>query len=317
MKVISVAQFGGPDGLVPEVRPDPVPQPGDALILIEAAGVGFVDVMARQGNYVAFPEPGFVPGLEIAGRVIEVGADADANWVGKRVFGMPMRGGGYADMISLPVEQLALIPDGLTCRDAVALGMNAIVAKIAVARAGVKSGETVFVRGAGGGIGIMAVQFAAAQGAIVSATTSSEIRAARLRALGADHIVDRNVPLKLVSGDVDVVVDTVAGPDLGQQIGRLAANGRYMMCGGVAGAPTPDFGMSLLGIFHRSPTFFTFSLNSLGATDLVREANETFAAAGRGLIKPVVDRDLPMDEAAAAHRALEAREPFGKIILQP
>lgn len=97
MKAISVEQFGGPDVLELSEVPDPRPAPGEVLISIEASGVGYVDVMAREGHYHAFTEAGFVPGLEIAGVVSELGDGVDAGWLGRRVFAMPMTGGGYAE----------------------------------------------------------------------------------------------------------------------------------------------------------------------------------------------------------------------------
>ena len=108
MKVIAVTEFGGADVLRLEDRPDPVPLPHEVLIRIEASGVGFVDVMARQGNYIAFPEPGFIPGLEIAGHVVTVGDDVDPAWIGRRVFAMPMQGGGYAELVALPADDRRL-----------------------------------------------------------------------------------------------------------------------------------------------------------------------------------------------------------------
>lgn len=317
MKVISVARFGDADSLVLETRPDPVAGPGEVVIGVEAAGVGYVDIMARKGGYVAFPEAGFVPGLEVAGQVLATGAGVDPAWIGKSAFAMPMKGGGYAERVRVAAAQLVPIPEGLSCRSAVALGMNAIVAKIAVTRAAVARGESLFVRGAGGGIGMMAVQFGAALGAIVSATTSSETRSKRLRALGAARIIDRTAATRDGDENYDVIVDTVAGPELSQQIGRLNDNGRYILCGGVAGAPKADFGMALLGIFHRSPTFLAFSLNSLPATTVVAAATEVFADAVAGRVSAVIDRELRLDEAVAAHVALEAGAPFGKVLLIP
>jgi NADPH:quinone reductase len=317
MKVMSVPRFGGPEVLELREVGDPALAPGEVLVSIEAIGVGYVDVMAREGHYQAFPTAPFVPGLEIAGRVTDLGADVDESWRGRRVFAMPLKGGGYAESVALPTDQLVPLPEGLSAEHAVALGMNAMVAKVAIERAGVTAGERAFVRGAGGGIGIMAVQICAAHGADVTATTSSASRAERLRALGADHIVDRRQTAESDSQLYDVIVDTVAGPELGSYFAHLEPNGRYILCGGVGGAPAADFGIGMMNIFHRSPTFYAFSLNSVDTATVVAAATELFSDADRGVISPVIHRQLPLADAASAHVELEDGAVFGKVVLIP
>lgn len=317
MKVIAVTEFGGADVLRLEDRPDPVPLPHEALIRIAASGVGFVDVMARQGNYIAFPEPGFIPGLEIAGHVVTVGNDVDPAWIGRRVFAMPMQGGGYAELVALPAAGLIPVPEALRAQDAVAIGMNGLVATAGIERVGVRAGERVLVRGAGGGIGLMAVQACAARGARVTATSSSESRGERLLALGAERIIGHHALSGEDADRFDVIVDTICGPDLASHIRHLDNNGRYLLCGGVEGAPAPDFGMALLDIFHTSPSFVILSLNSLDHEALARAGTALFADHERSAIHPVIDRELPLGDAGAAHRALESGDVFGKLILAP
>lgn len=317
MRVVAITSFGGAEVLALEERVDAVAEAGQALIAVEAVGVGYADVMAREGRYVKFPDPGIVPGLEVAGRVVAVGEGGDSAWIGRRVFAMPMDGGGYSELIARPIDELMPIPDGLSCVDAVGLGMNAFVAKVGIERATLAHGERVFVRGAGGGIGLMAVQIAAARGAVVTATTSSDERGARLRALGAKHLVDRSRQENEVGDGFDVIVDTIAGPDLGKYVRRLNANGRYVMCGGIAGAPNADFGMDLLSVFHHSPAFFAFSLNSIAPRELAAVGAKLFEDALEGRIKSVIDRELPLSDAAEAHRAQESGNVFGKIVLIP
>lgn len=317
MRVVSITRFGAADVLALQERDDAVAGSGEALIAVEAIGVGYADVMAREGQYVKFPEPGIVPGLEVAGRVVAICEGGDSAWIGKRVFAMPMDGGGYSELVAVPIDQLMSIPDGLSCSDAVGLGMNALVAKVGIERATLKHGERVFVRGAGGGIGLMAVQIAAAMGAVVTATTSSDERGARLKTLGANHIVDRRQPETEAGDGHDLIVDTIAGPDLGKYVRRLNANGRYVMCGGIAGAPNADFGMDLLSIFHHSPSFLAFSLNSIAPREIVTVGTRLFDDALEGRIKPVIDRELPLSDVAEAHQLQEGGGVFGKIILIP
>ena len=317
MKAISVEQFGGPEVLAPSYFSDPRPAPGQVLIDTEAIGVGYVDVMAREGRYHAFGAPGFVPGLEIAGVVAELGDGVDTGWLGRRVFAMPMTGGGYAERVVVSTDQLIALPDGVSARSAVALGMNALVAKIAIERMRPSRGESAFVRGAGGGIGIMAVQICHARGVFVTATSSSVHRADRLRALGADRIVDRRASGESDSQPYDLIIDTVAGPELGSYVAELEPNGRYILCGGIGGAPAEDFGRVMLENFHRSPTFSAFSLNSVENPAVVAAGTELFADADRGVITPVVHCELPLADAASAHAELEAGRVFGKVVLIP
>ncbi|MFY0577118.1 quinone oxidoreductase family protein [Cystobacter fuscus] len=315
MKVIVTSEFGGADVLRLEDRPRPGLAAGEALVAVEAIGVGYVDVMARQGRYVAFPKPGFVPGLEIAGRIVAVGPGVNENRMGRRVFGMPMSGGGYAEFVALPEAQLMDLPEAMSAADAVALGMNALVARIAIDRASIGKNESVFIRGAGGGIGLMAVQMSAARQAMVSATTSSDARGARLQGLGAQRTLDRSKALEPRDDAYDVVIDTVGGPELGQTIRTLKANGRYVLCGGVGGMPKEDFGMDIIAIYHKSPTFFAFSLNSVEMAEIRAAMQQIIADFDAGLLVPVVDRILPLADAARAHRALESGEVFGKVVL--
>lgn len=317
MHAILIPRFGGADVLELEERPDPIPETGQALLAVEAVGVGYVDVTAREGRYARFPEPGIVPGLEVAGRVLSVGLGGDESWIGKRVFAMPMNGGGYSDRIALPVEQLMPLPGGLSSVDAVGLGMNAFVAKVGIERAGLRAGERVFVRGAGGGIGLMAVQLAVSKGGEVTATTSAEERAERLRALGARHILNRSHGDAAPHDQLDMIIDTIAGPDLGRYVRLLNQNGRYVMCGGIGGMPNAEFGMDLLSIFHRAPSFFAMSLNAIEPRDLVATGANLFEDALRGRIRPIIDRELPLSRAADAHRLQESGEVFGKIVLVP
>lgn len=218
MKAVAIKRFGGPEGLAVVELPDPVPAAGQVLIATEAIGVGGVDVMIRSGAVAAYGfQEGHILGGEVAGTVAAVGDGVDTAWVGQRVWGFTGLGGGYAERAIAPAETLVPLPADLSAADAVTLGSSGRVAHFGLRHAHFRPGESVLVRGASGGIGIMAVQLAARQGAgTVAVTTSSPERGDRLRKLGATHVLDRagegrgEEPQDAPAG-YDVIIDVVAG----------------------------------------------------------------------------------------------------------
>ncbi|QLJ05696.1 zinc-binding dehydrogenase [Streptomyces sp. NEAU-sy36] len=320
MKAISIRTFGSPDGLAVVDLPVPVPAAGEVLITTEAVGVGGVDTVIRSGALAAHGfKAGHIPGGEVAGTVTAVGDGVDASWLGLRVWGFTGTGGGYVEQAVAPVEQVLPLPEGLSATAAVTLGSSGAVAHFGLRHARFTPGETVLVRGAAGSIGIMAVQLAARGGAAaVAVTTSAAERGERLRRFGATHVLDR-------SGDgedgapagYDVVIDAVAGADMPSFFDRLNANGRMVAVGAVAGQPPADFGTKIMAAFRKSLSFAAFSAATVPPADLSAVRAELFAAAARGEIEAVVHEVLPLDEAALAHRRMDAGEVFGRIVLTP
>ncbi|AKT43553.1 quinone oxidoreductase family protein [Chondromyces crocatus] len=317
MKAVTIRDFGGPEKLVLQDVPAPTPTAGKALVTIDAAGVGLADVLLRSGAYRgAFGAPsegGFVPGLEIAGTVTALGEGTDPTWLGRRVFAL-VQLGGYAEQAVVAPEALIALPDDITAVDAVALGVNAMVAKIALDRAHLGPGERVLVRGAAGGIGTLATQLAAHAGATVAVTTSTPERGDRLKPLGAVELLDRAATN---TEAFDVIIDNVAGPDFATFIGKLRDNGRLVVCGAAGGFPPPDFGTGLLAGFQRSLTVSTLSLNSIDVAALATALHEIFDLVRTGRLKPVIEATLPLGEASTAHARLEAGQVFGKLVLVP
>lgn len=314
MKAITVEAFGGPDVLRIADLPEPQPAADEVVLAIIAAGVGYVDVMAREGRYI-FPRPGFVPGLEVVGEVIAISGQVSSGWQGRKVIAFPPRGGGYGERLAVKASQLLPLPDDITPHEALAVGVNGLVAAIALDRAGVRGTDRVLVRGAGGGIGIWATQLAAPLACDVLATTSSAERGARLVSLGATAISNRRTDPPLGPERFDVIIDTVGGPGTVGHLDMLRANGRYVMCGGIEGPPPGDFGMQLMRKFHLSLSFGVLSLNSLTVDALLLRLNVLFDALRRKEVHAVVDNSFPILEAQSAHRHLESGEAFGKIIL--
>jgi len=316
MKAVIVPSFGDSGVLVVVDRVEPTPGPGQVVVKVEAAGVGYVDVMARKGDYQPLSEPGFIPGLEAAGTVAAVGEGVDAQWAGQRVF-LLTKGGAYAEAVVADLGDVAPLPSGVSAADAVALGVNALVAVLGLERANVKEGERVLVRGAGGGIGLMAAQLAALAGSEVTAITSSPERGERLRALGVAHVQDRRAGQDGRGSSYDLVVDPVAGPDLGRYVESLRRNGRYLLVGSAGGVPELAAFGSFLATYHNSPTLYAFSLNSVDAETVGNAAATLFEQAARGDLRAVIDEQFPLAEAHRAHERLESAPVFGKVILRP
>ncbi|MGW6698690.1 zinc-binding dehydrogenase [Nocardia sp. NPDC055049] len=320
MKAVVVQAFGGPEVLAVVELPHPNPAAGEVLITTEAIGVGGVDALVRSGALATFGiTPGHILGQEVVGTVTTVGEGVDTGWIGQRVWAFTGEGGGYAERAIASAETLVPVPEALSAVDAVTLGSSAMVAHFALRHAQFTRGESVLVRGAAGGIGVVAVQLAARGGAgAVAVTTSSPARGDRLRDLGATHVLDRvgrgaeNAPT-----GYDVIIDIAAGADLPSFLTKLEPNGRLVVVGVMAGMPPADFGVEMIKAFRRSTSFATFSADTVPISDRRAATAELFAAAVRGELKAVVHEILSLEQAVLAHRRMDAGEVFGRIVLIP
>ena len=320
MKAVAIQAFGGPQGLAVIELPDPKPAAGQVLIDIEAIGVGGVDTVIRSGAVAAYGfSEGHVLGGEIAGVVAAVGGGVDASWLGRRVWAFTGLGGGYAEQAVASVTGLVPLAANLSAIDAVTLGSSGVVAHFALRHAHFVPGESVLVRGAAGGIGVMAVQLAARAGAgAVAVTASSPKRGSRLRELGATRVLSRagEGGVDAPTG-YDVIIDIVAGADMPAFFGRLNPNGRMVAVGIVAGSPPADFGMQMFAAFQKSLSFATFSADTVAPDDRHGATVELFDAAGRGELRSVVHEVLPLEQAVLAHQKMAAGEVFGRLVLVP
>lgn len=317
MKAVAVQAFGDPEGLAVIDVPVPEPAAGQVLVATEAIGVGGVDAVIRSGALAAYGfRDGHILGGEIAGTVTAVGDGVDREWTGRRVWAFTGVGGGYAEQAVAPAETLVPLPAATSAVDAVTLGSSGAVAHFGLRHAHFAPGESVLVRGAAGGLGIMTVQLAARAGAgAIAVTTSSPERGERLRELGATRVLDRAG--EGTADTYDVVIDIVAGPDLPSFFAKLSPNGRLVAIGAVAGDPPADFGKQLFAAFQRSLSFSTFSANTVPQADRRAVTTDLFAAADRGELTSVVHEVLPLDQAVLAHRKMQAGEVFGRIVLTP
>jgi NADPH2:quinone reductase len=320
MKAVAIQAFGSPEGLAVIDLPDPSPAGGQVLIDIEAIGVGGVDAVIRSGAVAVYGfTEGHVLGGEIAGTVAAVGDGVDPSWIGQRVWAFIGLGGGYAERAVARAAALLPLPANMSAADAVTIGSSGAVAHFGLRHAHFAPGESVLVRGAAGGIGVMIVQLAVRGGAsAVAVTTSSAERGDRLRKLGATHVLDRsgagddNAP-----AGYDVIIDIVAGTDMPSFFARLNPNGRMVAVGIVAGPPPADFAMEMFAAFQKSMSFATFSGDTVAEADRLAVTAELFCAASRGELQTAVHELLPLEQAVRAHQKMEAGEVFGRIVLTP
>lgn len=287
------------------------------LIATEAIGVGGVDTVIRSGILGDYGfQKGHILGSEIAGVVTAVGEGVDTSWVGRRVWAFTGLGGGYAEQVIAPAASIIPLPQKLSAADAVTIGSSGMVAHFALRHAHFVPGESVLVRGAAGGIGVMLVQLAARGGAgAVAVTTSSAERGDRLRELGATHVLDRAG--EGAPENYDVILDIVAGKELPLFFAKLNPNGRLVAVGAVAGFPPENLAMPMLSDFRKSLSFATFSADTVPDVDRRAVTAELFAAASRGELRTVAHEVLPLEQAVLAHEKMEAGAVFGRIVLTP
>jgi putative PIG3 family NAD(P)H quinone oxidoreductase len=303
--------------------PDPVPGPGDVLLDVAATAVNRADLLQRQGRY---PPPPGAPqhlGLECSGVVRSVGADVTDWQVGDAVCAL-LTGGGYAEQVAVPAGQVLPVPAGLDLLTAATLPEAACtVWSNLVLTAGLHAGQTLLVHGGASGVGTMAVQVGAALGARVAVTAGSPQKLRRCRDLGADILIDHRsadfvAALRQATHGqgADVVLDVIGAAYLQRNLAALAADGTLVVIG-LQGGTTAEINLGLL-LARRARV--------VGTTLRARPAEQKAAivAAVRrdlwplveaGRVRPVVDRVLPITEAAEAHRVLEASEHVGKVAL--
>jgi len=312
MKAVAIQAFGSPAGLAVIDLPDPSPGEGQVLIATEAIGVGGVDAMILSGAVASYGfKEGHILGGEIAGTVTAVGDSVDTSWTGQRVWAFTGLGGGYAEQAIAPAATLIPLPADISAVDAVTIGTSGAVGHFGLRHARFAPGESVLVRGAAGGIGIMTVQLAVRGGAsAVSVTTSSAERGDRLRKLGATHVLDRaGEGGEDAPAGYDVIIDIVAGAELPSFFAKLNSNGRMVAVGAVAGDPPEDFGMKMFAAFQKSMSFATFSANTVTEPDRRAVTAELLAEVSRGDLHSVVHGVLPLDQAVLAHQRGHAARP--------
>ncbi|MGC5053916.1 NAD(P)H-quinone oxidoreductase [Micromonospora sp. DT48] len=322
MRAITIVEPGGPDVLRWSEVPDPQPGPGEVVVDVRATAVNRADLLQRQGHYPPPPGAPAYPGLECSGVVSATGPDVTGVQVGDQVCAL-LAGGGYAERVAVPVGQLLPVPDGVDLVDAAALPEVACTVwsnVVQVAR--LTAGETLLVHGGGSGIGTFAVQLGAALGATVVATARAT-KHERLRELGADVLVDyreqdfvEEVRRVTDGRGADVVLDIMGASYLGRNVAALAADGRLVVIGLQGGRKGE---LDLGALLAKRGTVAATALRSRPLAQKaaivrgVREQVWPLVEAGR--VRPVIDRRLPIVDAAQAHRLVESNEHVGKVLL--
>ncbi|CAA9313417.1 MAG: Quinone oxidoreductase [uncultured Frankineae bacterium] len=324
MRAISISTPGDPDVLVPVEVDDPVAGPGEVLVDVVATAVNRADVLQRRGFYDPPPGASPYPGLECAGRIAVLG-DGVSGWsVGDEVCAL-LAGGGYATRVAVPAGQLLPVPAGLDLVEAAALPEVACTVWSNVfSLAALQPGEVLLVHGGTSGIGTMAVQLAARAGARVLCTVGSPDKAARAEQLGAERAIryrdeDFAAVVRELTGGrgADVVLDNMGATYLARNVDVLAVGGRLVVIGLQGGARAE---LDLGALLVKRASVHATSLRARPAAEkaaIVAEVlGHVWPAVEAGDVRPVVDRVLPLEQAAQAHRVMESSEHIGKIVLR-
>jgi len=323
MRAVVITEPGGPEVLKWQEVPDPGVGPGDVLIDVAAAGVNRADLLQRQGLYPPPPGAPPHPGMECSGRIEAVGAEVTGWRPGDEVCAL-MPGGGYAEKAAVPAGQVLPVPDPLSVVDAAALPeATCTVYNNAFQVGGLTAGETFLVHGGASGIGTVAIQLAKANGARVMCTAGSPEKLERCRALGADVAISyRDEDFVAVVRDAtggsgaDVILDIMGASYLARNLLALATGGRLVIIGR-QGGNRAELNLGVLQAKRASIHATTLRNRPLGEkaaiVSAVRENVWPLVSAGK--LVPVIDRKVPMADAAEAHRILEASHHIGKVLL--
>jgi putative PIG3 family NAD(P)H quinone oxidoreductase len=317
MHAIVIEKPGDPDVLRWTEVPDPVIGHDEVLLDVVAAGVNRADIMQRLGFYPPPEGAPEYPGLEVSGRVAAVG-DGVTGWkVGDEACAL-LSGGGYATRVAVPAGQLLPVPRGLSLVEAAALPeVTCTVWSNVFMLARLRPGESFLVHGGSSGIGTMAIQLAKAHGARVLCTAGSEEKLERCRELGADVAINyRTEDFVEAARPVDVILDNMGAKYLARNVDTLGTGGRLVVIG-LQGGGVGELNLGTL-LTKRGSVHAT----SLRARPLEEKAEIVAAVREHvwpliesGSVRPIVDRTLPMAEAAAAHRVMEDSTHVGKIVL--
>ena len=343
MRAVVITKHGGPEVLKVEERPDPELKPGEIRIAVKAAGINFADLMARSGVYPDAPKPPSVIGYEVAGEVESVGDGVEDYAAGDRVVA-GTRFGGYAELVSVPVEgQVLRLPDSLSFEQGAAIPVAYATAYAGlVIMGGLRKGDRALVHAAAGGVGIAATQVAKDIGAEIFGT-ASESKHDAMRAQGVHHPIDYRSTdfaeevMKITNGEgIDVVMDAIGPSSFKRSYSVLRQGGRLVMFGlsEVQTGEKRDLPAVVKGLIRMPMATMpwwkslslmnenkgVFGLNMLSWWDregLNRALEPLQAGVESGAYVPVVAESFPFEEAPAAHRFIGEGKNVGKVVLAP
>ena len=323
MTVVEIAAPGGPEQLRTALRPVPKPAAGEVLVRVAAAGVNRPDVMQRQGRYPPPPGASDIPGLEIAGDIVALGAGVSGVKVGDRVTAL-LPGGGYAEYAVAAAPLCLPVPDGLNMVEAAALPETYFTVWTNLFdRGGCKAGETVLIHGGTSGIGTTAIQLAVAWGARVFATAGTAEKARACERFGAARGIDYRtedfvevIRQETEGRGVDLILDLVGGSYLARNLEAAAIEGRLVIISLIGGARAE---INLLTIMSKRLTLTGSTLRArtveqkAAVAEAVRRNIWPLLSAGR--VRPIIHATFPLAEASEAHRLMETSKHIGKIVL--
>ncbi|QHA03121.1 zinc-binding dehydrogenase [Streptomyces broussonetiae] len=316
MKAVSIKEPGGPEVLEWIEVEDPLPAVGEVLVDVVAGGLNRADIMQRWGLYPLAPGTSPYPGLEASGRISAVGEGVSGWRVGDEVCAL-LTGGGYAQKVAVPAGQLLTVPRGIGLVEAAGLPeAAATVWSNIVMTAGLNEGETLLVHGGAGGVGTAAIQIAKALGARVVTTVGGPEKVARAQELGADLAIDYRTQDFAEYGPYDVILDVIGGDYLERNVRSLATDGRLVVIGlqnGLEGR------LNLAEMVFKRASVHGTTLRTRSkeqkAAIVAEVQKRVWPMIESGAVQLLIDQQLPMAEAAEAHRRMEAGGHLGKMLL--
>jgi len=324
MKAIEITQYGAPEVLKLCERPLPTLKSGEVLIKVHAAGVNRPDLFQRTGNYPVPPGASDLPGLEVAGELVDGDLSESGFKKGDMVCAL-VQGGGYAEYCAAPLAQCLPLPKGLSAIEGASLPETYFTVWSNVFDRGqLSEGETLLVQGGTSGIGVTAIQLATALGHRVFATAGSDEKCRACEKLGAERGINYRdedfvevVKQATAGRGVDVILDMVAGDYVMREIGCLADDGRIVIIALLRGSKnTVDFGQ----VLRRRLTITGSTLRprpvSFKAEIAANLRKHVWPLLETGRIKPVIYQTFPLEQAAEAHALMESSAHIGKIMLK-
>jgi NADPH:quinone reductase len=311
MRAVWLTGYGGPEVLVASETPEPVPGAGQVLVDVAAASITFIETLVRA-NRMPWPgggsTPPFVPGNGVGGTVTALGEGVDVGWLGRRVVTTTGGQGGYAERVAVPVSGLIPIPDGVGIQEATALLADGRTAMGLVEVAAPEPGERALILAAAGGVGSLLVQLCRSAGASVIAAAGGERKLAVARELGADTVADYTRP-DWQPTTVDIAFDGVGGELGAAALAAVRPGGRFVSYGVASGGPTTAS--------RDDVTTYGFQVLSGIAARASELTARVLAEAADGRLRAIIGQTFPLDEAEAAHRAMQDRTTVGKTLLIP
>ncbi|MDP6831818.1 MAG: NAD(P)H-quinone oxidoreductase [Alphaproteobacteria bacterium] len=324
MTAIEITEFGPPEGLQPVSRPTPRPGHGEVLIKVAAAGVNRPDVMQRTGNYPPPPGAPDIPGLEVAGEVVQAGPGVDAVAVGDRVCAL-VAGGGYAEYCLAPSALCLPVPGPLNMAEAAGLPETFFTVWTNVfQRGGLRGGESILIHGGSSGIGTTAIQLAKAFGARIFVTAGNQEKCQACVELGAERAINyreenfAEVIAEATGGDgVDLILDMVGGDYFTPNIASLAVEGRLVQIATLHGPKVPDFSILPIMMKRLTVTGSTLRPRTVAQKAVIADElrEQVWPLLEQGAIRPVMDQSFALADAAGAHARMDGGEHIGKIVL--